>query len=93
MKNEFIPKEEPKQETLEEAAKKLYPYNDGFQVMDIDISEQLQIAFIRGVNWQQERSYSEEEVLRLLRDFNNLIGDVESVKEWFEQFKKQNNNE
>jgi hypothetical protein len=54
-------------ETLEEAAEKLYPFNDGFQVMDIDISEELQLAFLNGAKWQQERSYSEEEVRKLLQ--------------------------
>lgn len=52
-------KEEPKQKTLEKAiAKKLYPFNDGFQVMDVDISEELQVAFINGAKWQQEQDSS-----------------------------------
>jgi hypothetical protein len=51
-----------KQETLEEAvAKKLYPFNDGFQVMDIDISEELQVAFANGAKWQQEQYTIEEQ--------------------------------
>ncbi len=67
---EYFGNEEPKQETLEEAAaKKLYPLNDGFQVMDIDISEELQLAFINGAKWQKENSYSEEEVMDM---FHNL---------------------
>jgi len=38
---------------------------------------------------QQERSYSEEEVLKLLRELNNEICEVESIKDWFEKFKKK----
>lgn len=79
-------------ETLEEVAEKLYPYNDGFQVMDIDISEELQLAFINGAKWQQQQMYSEEEVLNILKTFlyNSQMGkDVEDVKLWFEEFKKK----
>lgn len=37
----------------------------------------------------QERSYSEEEVLKLLIKFNQEIHEVEDVRGWFEQFKKK----
>jgi len=79
----IIPKEEPKQETLEEAAEK---YAKQFDYAE-DSSPQLD--FIEGAKWQQERSYSEEEVLKLLRELNNEICEVESIKDWFEQFKKK----
>jgi|LakMenEpi03Aug12_release.lakeMendotaPanAssembly.Ray.scaffolds.fasta_scaffold00102_130 hypothetical protein len=85
--------QEPKKETLEEAvAKKLYPLNDGFQVMDIDISEELQLAFLNGAKWQQERSYSKEEVETIAKDAytmgrNNILIGV--FNKWFEQFKKK----
>jgi hypothetical protein len=47
----------PKQDSLEEAvAKKLYPYNDGFQIKDIDISEELQVAFLNGTKWEREQN-------------------------------------
>jgi|688.fasta_scaffold1074690_2 hypothetical protein len=43
-----------------------------------------------GVRFQQERSYSEEEVLDLLQDFaNEDDSNVIIIKEWFEQFKKK----
>ena len=45
------PQEEPKQETLEEAAKK---YWDKLSFQD---------AFIEGAKWQQEKMYSEEDLL------------------------------
>ena len=44
---------EPKQETLEEAAERLYPGVD----RQVD-----RMLFINGAKWQQERNYSEEEV-------------------------------
>ncbi len=53
-----------KKETLEEAAEKRYPFEDGFQVMDIDISEMLQLAFINGAKWQQEQDAKEIQLLR-----------------------------
>ena len=81
----IIPKEEPKQETLEEVAEKyaeLSYYGD-----EVD-------AFVRGAKWQAERMYSEEEVLELLNKFEYYPtmyrGNSESeLKEWLEQFKKK----
>ena len=48
-------------------------------------------GFENGKRWQQERSYSEEEVLDLLFDFQIHRNDLENcveAREWFEQFKK-----
>lgn len=78
-------------ETLEQAIKsKLSP-------LKLDISNN--IMFIQGANfgakWQQERSYSEEEVLILIkkgisawRNEDYSDGVLETDK-WFEQFKKK----
>ena len=44
--------------------------------------------WIEGAKWQQERMYSEEEVLNLLLDFNNDKPGIFDASEWFEQFKK-----
>jgi hypothetical protein len=80
---------------LEEVAKKLYPFNDGFQVMDIDISEELQLAFINGAKWQQKNSYSEEEVRDYIKDWTimekglNINFPPNKFENWFEQFKKK----
>ena len=80
--------EKPEQETLEEAADRLakkYGYEiEGGKVADfVD-------GVVRGAEWQAERMYSEEGVLKILRQFNKdkpkLIFGVE---EWFEQFKKK----
>ena len=48
-----IPKEEPKQETLEEAAQK-YENKDQHKRSKLD--------FIEGAKWQQARMYSEEDL-------------------------------
>jgi hypothetical protein len=65
---------EPKQETLEELAERYYQD-------EVSIN-----AFINGAKWQQEKSYSEEEVLELL--LTSKIEKHEDIKEWFEKFKK-----
>jgi hypothetical protein len=61
----IIPKEEPKQETLEEAAERFYGEEE--IVNDYDISGYLQSAFLTGAKWQQERMYSEEEVEQIIK--------------------------
>ena len=84
----IIPKEEPKQETLEEAAEnhaKIFQFP-----FDCDPAE----TFITGAKWQQERSYSEEEVIQLVSDWTDyrMSEDAKSkvtFKKWFEQFKKK----
>ena len=53
------------------------------------------IGFKAGVTWQQERSYSEEEVLNLLWKLYttpNYMANFDTkadLIEWFEQFKKK----
>jgi hypothetical protein len=85
----IIPKEEPKQETLEEAAKRLCP------------NSSWRLGFINGAKWQQERSYSEEEVENIITKLmhevhtgdvcygNDVIDFKISPRKWFEQFKKK----
>ena len=72
-----------KQETLEEVAERLFPYK----------MEEYEI-FLMGAKWQQERSYSEEEVFKLLCSMPNFFNmtipqQIQARKEWFEQFKKK----
>ena len=78
-----------KQETLEEAAERYWakqPYNED--------------AFMEGAKWQQERSYSEEDMKLSFEagyDRNTLESleipdseqDYRNFKEWLEQFKKK----
>jgi hypothetical protein len=75
--------EEPKKETLEEAAERLYlviikpildVYDDGVsnQIGEEDINENNRESFIAGAKWQQEQDknkYTEEEVLAVLQDY------------------------
>ena len=68
-------------------AKKLYPYNDGFQIMDIDISEELQTAFINGTKWKQQINYSE--VFEWLASKDYLSDKVETIQKEFEDFKNK----
>ena len=81
----IIPSEDPKQETLEEAAERLW----------FDSISQLtsKNSFIQGAKWQQEQEknkYSEEEVLDILFKHTEDMfkGTRLTLTEWFEQFKK-----
>jgi len=87
----IIPKEEPtivrfptyyesKQETLEEAAQ-------NYAVTKKNRTSHL-MGFKEGANWQQQNSYSEEDMM----DYSNyrlLIKKSLSPKEWFKQFKNK----
>jgi hypothetical protein len=69
-------------ETLEQAAERYDGENDASDIK----------SFIEGAKWQQERSYSEEEVLELIWKYEtrktSMVG-YGNVKKWFEQFKKE----
>jgi hypothetical protein len=67
----------PKQETLEEVAERLCP------------NSSWRLGFIEGAKWQQERMYSEEEVLELVLSRPGPYLTDEEIKQWFEQFKKK----
>ena len=87
-----IPKEEPKQETLEEARANSYI---DFAKFNQDVSAYSFVAgWDKGAKWQQERMYSEED----MEDYSNYCWKLSndnryktplSPKEWFEQFKKK----
>ena len=72
-------------ETLEEAAKNYATDMSGTYYEELDNS------FKAGVKWQQERSYSDEEVWKLVNKLNQTlnIGSDLTLEEWFEQFKKK----
>ena len=84
-------------ETLEEAAEKFRSENPG--TMQGGNNTKILNAFKNGAKWQQERSYSDEDMISLL-EFNykketNGLGTLRKdysqkiIKEWFEQFKKK----
>ena len=99
--------EEPKQETLEEVELAIMFHNTyerlapsfGYEtradtkLFDITTPNgMLMIAVCKKIiKWQQERSYSEDEVITILDSYNKYLKEVtkeQSVEEWFEQFKK-----
>ena len=81
-----------KQETLKEAALKLYQYQSENPPYTIITPKAKVEGFIEGAKWQQERSYSEEEVIDLLKalqihylTYNERV----NIDKWFEKFKKK----
>ena len=84
------------QETIEEAAKRIYPINI---VVDYDTNEDIRNIWIEGAKWQAERMYSEEEVYKLLlkhqSDYRSSVRNSYpltwsfDIKKWFEQNKKK----
>jgi hypothetical protein len=85
----IIPQEEPKQETIEEAALKSYPD---------DWDERERLAFIEGAEWQTQRMYSEaDRIMKFLDTEKELkLSDAKTIERikwyfetYFEQFKKK----
>jgi hypothetical protein len=85
------PLEEPKQETLEEAAEN---YSKNFDYAE-DSSPQ--IDFVEGAKWQAERMYNDiklftEELKDKIDSFEYSVNQnsyiLDYIEEWFEQFKK-----
>ena len=78
-----------KQETLEEYIKR-----ETKSIIEPNLRASA-ISFLRyGAKWQQERSYNEEEVLRLLvkrevfLELYDMSNEYEDANEWFKKFKK-----
>jgi hypothetical protein len=74
-----------KQETLEQAANRLFYTvgNEGISSID---------SFMKGASYQSKRMYSEEEVIELIQTFNdvcNLTNKPHQIKNFFQQFKKK----
>ena len=86
--------EETKQETLEEAAE-----NYSLELLEAKTIQPhektwIKSMFIHIAKWQEERSYSEEEVKEILKLRESYTYGVDkndwfSVDHWFEQFKKK----
>jgi hypothetical protein len=90
-----IPQEESKQETIEEAANRVYPDTGYEDEIYGDIGEVFREKWIEGAKWQAERSYSEEEVIDILLLSYSSISDRSlagaDLRKWFEQFSKLKN--
>lgn len=95
----IIPKEEPKQETLEEVAKKYsenWEETTGLDYENTVPSEVNKLDFINGAKWQSERMYSEEDIIDLIqflsmnKEFNEYSSvSKETARYFLEQFKKK----
>lgn len=90
----IIPKEEPKQETLEEAAEKFRSENPG--TMQGGNNTKILNAFKKGAKWQAERMYSEKDIIDLIqflsmnKEFNEYSSvSKETARYFLEQFKKK----
>jgi hypothetical protein len=90
--------QEPKQETLEEAAEKYADFSNDYVPLAFafgnKFNETTKRDFIEGAKWQEERMYSEEEVYNLLCIIPNFFKmtipqQIQARKDWFEQFKKK----
>jgi len=83
----IIPKEEAKQETLEEAAEK-YVIDESFLPV---YKEECERSFKNGAKWQAERMYSEEEVRIMLSESFKASQEGYNITadEIIEQFKKK----
>jgi hypothetical protein len=83
---DWLEQEEPKRETLEEAAKRI--------VTDkTSLGATARNGFVKGANWQAERMYSEEEVEQIF-NIGQMVknyGDYKpyTFKEALKQFKKK----
>ena len=88
----IIPKEEPKQETLEEASERIYPTTiDSFTDNGFDLSERERLIFVNGAKWQGERMYSKEDMECAFKSssLTNVLDVYESFEEFIEGFKKK----
>jgi hypothetical protein len=86
---DYIGKETSKQETLEEAAERIYPINivsDGYDTNFLG-----RVGLYLGAKWQQQNSYSEEEVIEFGEFIfkHTLLAHAKGVKNLFEQFKNK----
>jgi len=86
----------PKQETIEEAAEnhlQKWRLLNNIHLSNILHAERCKNDFIAGAKWQQERMYSEEEVMDILLLSYSSISDKSlagaDLRKWFEQFKKK----
>ena len=78
-------KEIENKETLEEAVDKVAERKYGSTIYDLEMVD----AFIEGAKWQQERMYSEEEVIEIAKRYAKRCQATIQDTKWFEQFKKK----
>ena len=81
-------------ETLEQTAEKLFPTtteNDALNYQHVVMKSNWLKGAQIGVKWQQERSYSEEEVIQFVEFIfkNTLLVNVKGVEGVLEHFKNK----
>ena len=69
-----------KQETVEDAAEKIYPHHKGLTTTASNRIMLRRCAWIKGAEWVQERMYSEEEVNDLLEMLKRSISEINHLK-------------
>ena len=92
----------PKQETLEEAAERYADFSNDYVPMAFGgkFNQTTKRDFIKGAKWQQERMYSEEEILDIIHKCGKYCYDSKKIGTdiglmpnlligFFEQFKKK----
>ena len=77
-----------KQETLEDAAERLYQYQSQNPPYTIITPKAKIDGFIEGAKWQAERSYSDEEVMHIVSEALQSALVIVDLEQWFKQFKK-----
>ena len=81
---QMLDKIEPKQETLEEIAVNCWAEGNW------DNRDSFTDGFVQGAKWQQERSYSEEDMKQAYLDGCKIkLTNIYHLEKWFEQFKKK----
>ena len=84
------------QETLEEAAQKRFPINHNLSILErMGLNSAANMGFIEGAKWQQERMYSDEDVLKFTQTIisqyksgNTNIENIDLLTETLDKFKK-----
>lgn len=88
----IIPKEETKQESIEEAAERLFPFTkDDLENRIITIKR---LFWIDGTKWQQERSFTREDIENIWNEFVKEVppinnGSSSDFLVYLKQFKKK----
>jgi hypothetical protein len=82
----ILPQEEPKQETLEEAAEKLYSEDI---MWGMDLNKDTKNAFIQGAKWMKENMIEELEMHILVNEHDWNRNPQAQFRDFVEQFKKK----
>ena len=89
----ILPQEKPKQETINEVAERLVKEHPDYKLEGYTEYQNGRFnGIIEGIEWQQERSYSEEEAYKIWKagqEYWKTSGESITFEELIEQFKKK----